>query len=210
MPFRNQARLHISEAGITYSTRTMAGATRRHRLTTRWHSDTSFSVDWTPVSRNWGQATFVEHFDNGLRGLQESSKHFWRHEGAAVQNMEDDRRSHQAGSSKSRPANPKWSPAGSRPTGASATDDCVAKSQMAALPPTSHGPVPVVYKVTVAEFNARDYGDEYLTFSEGDRIEDVGAPIDAESGTDGWAFGRVIRADGGHSEPGWYPEAFAQ
>ena len=81
---------------------------------------------------------------------------------------------------------------------------------MAALPPPSHGPVPVVYKITVADFNAGEYGDEYLTFSEGDRIEDVGAPIDAEIGTDGWAFGRVIRADGGHSEPGWYPEAFAR
>ena len=162
------------------------------------------------MCRKWGQATFREHFENGVRGLQENTQHFWRHEGAAVQNMEDYRRSHQAGSSKSRPASPRSSPAGSRPTGASATDDFVANAQMAALPPPSHGPVPVVYKITVADFNAGEYGDEYLTFSEGDRIEDVGAPIDAESGTDGWAFGRVIRADGGHSEPGWYPEAFAQ
>ena len=78
------------------------------------------------------------------------------------------------------------------------------------MPPPSHRPVPVLYKTCVADFDATEYGAEYLTFSEGDLIEDVDAPIDAPIDAEGWAFGRVVHADGGHSEPGWYPEAFAR
>ena len=200
----------------------MAGATKRTELPTRWHDDSAFSVDWSPVCRSWGKATFREHVENGVRGLQEHAQHFWRYEGAAAQNMEDNRRSHKSRSPKSRPAS-------SRPTGASATDDFVATEKMAALPPTSHRPVPVlyndfvanaevaalpppshhtvpgIYKTCVAAFDPTEYGAEYLTLSEGDLIEDLDAPIAAE----GWAFGRLVLADGGRSEPGWYPHAFA-
>ena len=37
-------------------------------------------------------------------------------------------------------------------------------------------------------------------------VEELDAPIAAE----GWAFGRLVYADGGRSEPGWYPPAFAR
>ena len=37
-------------------------------------------------------------------------------------------------------------------------------------------------------------------------VEELDAPTAAE----GWAFGRIVYADGGRSEPSWYPPAFAR
>ena len=132
-PFRNQAQIVVSEACMTYSTRPMAGETKRTELPIQWHGDTAFSVDWSPVCRRWGKAaTFRAHVENGVRGLEEQAQHFWRYEGAAAQNVQVNRRSHQACTPKSRPAP-------SRPTGASTTDDVVATAKTAAWPsPDSH------------------------------------------------------------------------
>ena len=57
-----------------------------------------------------------------------------------------------------------------------------------------------------AAFDPAEYGAEYLTLSERDFVEELEAPTAAE----GWAFGRIVYADGRRSEPGWYPPAFAQ
>ena len=96
-PFRNQAQIVVSEACMTYSTRPMAGETKRTELPIQWHGDTAFSVDWSPVCRRWGKAaTFRAHDENGVRGLEEKARHFWRYAGAAAQNIQDDRRSHPA------------------------------------------------------------------------------------------------------------------
>ena len=103
-PFRNQAQIVVSEACMTYSTRPMAGETKRTELPIQWHGDTAFSVDWSPVCRRWGKAaTFRAHVEHGVRGLEEQAQHSWRYEGAAAQNMQDHRRSHQARTPKSRP-----------------------------------------------------------------------------------------------------------
>ena len=83
----------------------------------------------------------------------------------------------------------------------------VASAEMADLPPPPpQRPVPVPYKTCVAAFDPAEYGAEYLTLSEKDSVEELDAPIAAE----GWAFGRLVYADGGRSEPGWYPPAFAR
>ena len=82
----------------------------------------------------------------------------------------------------------------------------VANAEMAALPPPPQRPVPVPYKTCVAAFDPAEYGAEYLTLSEHDFVEEIEAPTAPE----GWAFGRIVYADGGHSEPGWYLPAFAQ
>ena len=67
-------------------------------------------------------------------------------------------------------------------------------------------PVPVPYKTCIAAFDPAEYGAEYLKLSERDFVEELDAPTAAE----GWAFGRIVYADGGRSEPGWYPPAFAR
>ena len=64
-PFRNQAQIVVSETCMTYSTRPMAGETKRTELPIQWHGDTAFSVDWSPVCRRWGKAaTFRAHVEN--------------------------------------------------------------------------------------------------------------------------------------------------
>ena len=70
-PFRNQAQIVVSEASMTYSTRPMAGETKRTELPIQWHGDTAFTVDWSPVCRRWGKAaTFRAHVENRVRGLE--------------------------------------------------------------------------------------------------------------------------------------------
>ena len=197
-PFRNQAQIVVSEACMTYSTRPMAGETKRTELPIQWHGDTAFSVDWSPVCRHWSKAaTFRAHDENGVRGLEEQALHFWRYADAAVQSIQKNRRSHPARTPKSRPVL-------SRPTGASTTDDVVATAQTLALPTPSQRPGP--YKTCFAAFDSEPYGPEYLRLTKGNVIEDVEPPMDGE----GWAYGRLVHADGGRSEPGWYPHTYAQ
>ena len=223
-PFRNQAQIVVSEACMTYSTRPMAGETKRTELPIQWHGDTAFSVDWSPVCRRWGKAaTFRAHVENGVRGLEEQAQHFWRYEGAAAQNVQDNQRSHQARTPKSRAAPP-------RPTGASTTDDFVERTKTAALPspsqrsvsmlrndfdatakvaalaPTSRVPVSGSNKTCFADFDPTPYGPEYLRLTQGDVIQDVRPTMAAE----GWAYGSLVLADGGRSAPGWYPHSYAQ
>ena len=126
-PFRNQAQIVVSEACMTYSTRPMAGETKRTKLPIQWHGDTAFSVDWSAVCRRWGKAaTFRAHVENGVRGLEEQARHFGRYERAATQKMQENRRSHEARTPKSRSVP-------SRPPGASNPDDDVATAKTAAL-----------------------------------------------------------------------------
>ena len=64
-PFRNQAQIVVSATCVTYSTRTMAGQTKRTVLAIQWHGDTAFTVDWRPVNRRWGKAdAFRAHNEN--------------------------------------------------------------------------------------------------------------------------------------------------
>ena len=96
-PFRNQPQIVVSKTCMTYSTRPMAGETKRTQLPIQWHGDTEFSVDWRPVNWRWGKAaTFRAHNENGERGLEEQGKHFWRFQSAAAQNVQDNQGSHQA------------------------------------------------------------------------------------------------------------------
>ena len=138
-PFRNQAQIVVSATCVTYSTRTMAGQTKRTVLAIQWQGDTAFCVDWRPVNWRWGKAaTFRAHDENGVRGFEEQSKHFWRCEGAAAQNVQENQRSHQQRTRTSR-AEP------ARPTGASTTDDAVARPKTAALPSPSQSSVSMPY-----------------------------------------------------------------
>ena len=223
-PFRNQAQIVVSATCVTYSTRPMAGETKRTELPIQWHGDTAFSVDWRSVCRRWGKAaTFRAHDENGVRGLEEQAKHFWRCEGAAAQNVQDNQRSHQARTPKSGAAPP-------RPTGASTTDAGVARPQTAALPspsprrvsmlhidfdatakdaalaPTLCDPVPGSKKTCCAGFDPTPYGLDYLGLTAGDVIQDVEPPEDPG----GWAYGSQVLADGERSKPGWYPPSCAQ
>ena len=188
-PFRNQARIYIAGASITYFSQQSA----RTELPTRWYDDTSFHVDWTPVCRRWGKAaTFRAHVEN-----EEQAQHFWRYEGAAAQNVQDNRRSHQARTPKSRPGP-------SRPTAASTPDDDVATAKTAAL--SSPSQRPGLYKTCLAAFDPAAYGREYLRLTPGDVIEDVEAPVAPEA----WAYGSLVLPDGSRSAPGWYPHDYAQ
>ena len=223
-PFRNQAQIVVSKTCVTYSTRPMAGETKRTQLPIQWHGDTEFSVDWRPVNWRWGKAaTFRAHNENGERGLEEQGKHFWRFQSAAAQNVQDHQRSHQARTPQSRAAPP-------RPTGASTTDDFVERTKTAALPspsqrsvsmlrndfdatakvaalaPTSRVPVSGSNKTCFADFDPTPYGSEYLRLTQGDVIQDVKPTMAAE----GWAYGSRVLADGSLSDPGWYPHSYAQ
>ena len=223
-PFRNRAQIVVSATSLTFSTRTKAGEMKPIQLSIQWHGDIAFKVDWRPVCSHWCEAaTFRAHSENGVKGLEEQGKHFWRYAGAAAQNLQDHQRSHQARTPKSGAAPP-------RPTGASTTDAGVARPQTAALPspsprrvsmlhidfdatakdaalaPTLCDPVPGSKKTCCAGFDPTPYGLDYLRLTAVDVIHDVEPPEDAE----GWAYGSQVLADGKRSKPGWYPPSCAQ
>ena len=223
-PFRNRAQIVVSATCLTYSTRTKAGETKRIELSIQWHGDIAFTVDWRRVCSHWCEAaTFRAHSENGVKGLEEQGKHFWRYAGAAAQNVQDNQRSHQARTPKSRVAPP-------RPTGASTTDAGVARPKTAALPPPSPrrvsmlhidsdatakdatpaptlcDPVPGSKKTCCADFDPAPYGPDYLRLTAGDEIQDVKPPEAAQ----GWAYGSRVLAHGERSKPGWYPPSCAQ
>ena len=197
-PFRNQAQIVVSEASMTYSARPMPGESKRTELPIHWHGESAFSVDWSRVCRHWSKAAiFRPHIENGVPGLEEQGLHFWRYERAATQKMQENRRSHEARTPKSRSVP-------SRPPGASTPHDDVATAKTAAL--SSPSQRPGSYKTCFAAFDPTPYGPEYLRLTEGDVIQDVEPPMAGE----GWAYGRLVHADGGRSEPGWYPDTYAQ
>ena len=216
-PFRNRAQIVVSATCLTYSTRTKAGETKRIELSIQWHGDIAFTVDWRRVCSHWCEAaTFRAHSENGVKGLEEQGKHFWRYAGAAAQNVQDNQRSHQARTPKSRPA--PW-----RPTGASTTDDFVERTKTAALPSPSQRSVsmlrsdfdatakvaalaPTSRVTCFADFDPTPYGSEYLRLTQGDVIQDVKPTVAVE----GWAYGSRVLADGSLSDPGWYPHSYAQ
>ena len=74
-------------------------------------------------------------------------------------------------------------------------------------PPPPSRPPPSPWSRVIADFfGGEEYGAEYLTLAVGDGVEEVDAPIAAE----GWGFGRIVYADGGRSQLGWYPPAFVR
>ena len=81
-----------------------------------------------------------------------------------------------------------------------------ATEEMSTLPPPPHRPAPRPLKVCLATFDPIDYGAEYLALAVGDSVEEMQAPTLGE----GWAYGRVVHADGGRSECGWFPPAFVR
>ena len=193
-PFLNQAQIEISEAGITYSTRPMGGERRRQELPIQWQGENAFLVDWRPVCRRWCRAAiFRAHVDNGVPGLIEQGRHFWRYEGAAGQSVERGRGSHEAGAPNSRPV-------GSRPTGASTPQEVVATAQSAAVASSSQRTA--AYHTCLASFDPTTYGGEYMKLTQGDMIEE----LDESMASEGWAYGRVVLPEGGLSKPGWYPQ----
>ena len=133
-PFRNQARIYIAGASITYSSHRSA----RTELPTRWYDDTSFHVDWTPVCRRWGTVTFREHIENGVRGLDENAQHFWQYEHPAAPDMEDCPRSHRSRS-------PRFGP-----SRASASTDGLRDSCDVPLLQTQHGNIEQVLYINLA------------------------------------------------------------
>ena len=133
-PFRNQARIYIAGASITYSSHQSA----RTELPTRWYDDTSFHVDWTPVCRRWGTVTFREHIENGVRGLEENAQHFWQYEHPAAPDMEDCPRSHRSRS-------PRFGP-----SHASASTDGLRENCDVPLLQTQHGNIEQVLYINLA------------------------------------------------------------
>ena len=81
-----------------------------------------------------------------------------------------------------------------------------ATEEMSTLPPPPHRPAPRPWKVCLATFDPTAYGVQYLALNVGDSVEELDAPIDAE----GWEFGRIVYADGGRSQLGWYPPSFVR
>ena len=74
-PFRNQMVIRIANDSVLYS-RTRSVEIELPILFDDGCSD-SFELDWTRVNPSWGTATFREHVENGVRGLQENGQHFW-------------------------------------------------------------------------------------------------------------------------------------
>ena len=81
-----------------------------------------------------------------------------------------------------------------------------ATEEMSTLPPPPHRPAPRPLKVCLATFDPTAYGVQYLALNVGDSVEEMNAPTLGE----GWAYGRVVYADGGRSECGWFPPAFVR
>ena len=81
-----------------------------------------------------------------------------------------------------------------------------ATEDMSTLPPPPHRPAPRPLKVCLATFDPTAYGVQYLALNVGDSVEEMNAPTLGE----GWAYGRVLYADGGRSECGWFPPAFVR
>ena len=197
-PFRNQAQIVVSESSMIYSARPMPGEKTRTEIQIRWHDESAFSVDWSPVCRHWSKAaTFRPHIENGVPGLEEQGLHFWRYEPAATQKTQESSQSLQTRTPKPRSIPSPW-------PGASTPHDDVATTKTPAFSsPTER---PKSYKICVAGFDPEPYGLEYLRLTVGDKIQDVEAPEDCEE----WATGRLVLADDRLSPPGWYPRAFAQ
>ena len=108
-PFRNQAQIVVSEASMTYSTRPMAGETKRTELPIQWHGDTAFTGDWSPVCRHWSKAAiFRRHIENGVPGLEEQGLHFGRYERAATQKTQESSQSLQTRTPKPRSIPSPW------------------------------------------------------------------------------------------------------
>ena len=75
-PFRNQMVIRIANDSVLYSRIRSVEI----ELPIRFDDGCSdcFELDWTRVNPSWGKAIFREHFENGVRGLQENGQHFWQ------------------------------------------------------------------------------------------------------------------------------------
>ena len=79
-PCRNQMVIRIandSDFTVSYSSTRIVQLVE---LPIRWCGLDCFELDWTPVCQRWGSAAiFREHFENGVRGLEENGQHFWQY-----------------------------------------------------------------------------------------------------------------------------------
>ena len=75
-PFRNQMVIRIASGSVLYSRLRSVDI----ELPIRFDDGCSdcFELDWTRVNPSWGKAIFRQHFENGVRGLQENGQHFWQ------------------------------------------------------------------------------------------------------------------------------------
>ena len=72
-PCRNQMVIRIANDSVLYSRLRSVDIELPIRF-----DDGCFDVDWSRVKPSWGKATFREHVQNGVRGLQEMGQHFWQ------------------------------------------------------------------------------------------------------------------------------------
>ena len=87
-PFRNCAQILVSKEFLIYSAYPMPGKTRRIKIPIAWRQDSGFTVNWSRVCRYWSKAAaFHQHSANGVRGLLEQGRHFWRYDPAATEEM---------------------------------------------------------------------------------------------------------------------------
>ena len=88
-PFRNCAQILVSKEFLIYSAYPMPGKTRRVQIPITWRQDSGFTVNWSRVCRYWSKAAaFQRHSANGVRGLLEQGRHFWRYDPAATEEMQ--------------------------------------------------------------------------------------------------------------------------
>ena len=88
-PFRNCAQILVSQKYLIFSAFPMPGKSRRVEIPITWRKDSGFLVDWSPVCRYWSKAaTFQQHSADGVRGLLEQGRHFWRYDSAATEAMQ--------------------------------------------------------------------------------------------------------------------------
>ena len=78
--FKNQMQISIAGSTITFRRKQQ----RRIVLPSRCIDGMTFAVDWSPVNIRWGEGIFRKHEENGVIGLLENGKHFWRYENAVV------------------------------------------------------------------------------------------------------------------------------
>ena len=98
MRFQNETQFELRDDCIIFSTSAMVGqAEPTVRLPIAWQDATSFTVNWSRVNEHWSNAAiFRAHAEHGVEGLEEQSQHFWRYEGPAASNVQDNQASHQA------------------------------------------------------------------------------------------------------------------
>ena len=82
--FTNQMQISIAGWTITFQRKQQ----RPIMLPSRCIDGVTFAVDWSRVNIRWGEGIFRRHEENGVIGLLENRKHFWKYENAVVPESE--------------------------------------------------------------------------------------------------------------------------